>query len=96
MKNVIIVDIDTERVNQIQISKPNINGIPTNKEEAKETLLKDVACLCEALRHMISISDDNGFSDKETLIETSIKHLRLLEQNNESSNDSLNEGDTDK
>ena len=96
MKNVIIIDIDTERENQLQISKQTADSIPSSKEEAKDIVLRDIACICEGLRHMISIADENGFMDKKTLIETSIKHLRLLEQNNESSNDGLNERDTDK
>jgi hypothetical protein len=78
MKNVIIVDIDTERDNPLLISKQTKGEIPSSEEEAKEMVLKDIACVCEALKHLISIADEKGYHDKETLIDTSIVHLNTL------------------
>jgi len=75
MKNVLILDLDTERENTLIFAKPEGVQLPTTKEEASIMMLEDIKTLTEGLSTMINLSDMNGFHTKESLVEAVIKHL---------------------
>ena len=71
MKNVVIIDIDTERVDDkgnpatVLIAKPEHMGQPTNEEEAKAMINTDVRSLTEGLITLVMTSDLNNYGKKE-------------------------------
>jgi hypothetical protein len=71
MKNVVIIDIDTERVDDkgkpltVLIAKPEDLGQPTNEEEAKAMINMDVRSLTEGLITLVMTLDLNGYGKKE-------------------------------
>ena len=75
MKNVVIVDIDTDRKPPVQIMKPENSGIPTNAEEAKAMVAMDIKSLTEALVTLVTASDLNNYSAKEDNLLDIIDHL---------------------
>jgi hypothetical protein len=77
MKNTIYIDVDTEREQQILITKGAENQ-PTNKEEAAKMIINDVACVCEALCTLIHVADQNQYAKKDELITESIKQLTRM------------------
>ncbi len=82
MKNLIVIDIDTERDKIILIRKPPEINPPSNPEEAKEMIISDISCVNEALCSLIHIADQNNYAKKEELITTSIKTLTdMLKEN---------------
>ncbi len=78
MKNIIFVDIDTEREQQVQIGKPAEIAPPANPEEAKAMINTDITCLCEALCTLIHMADQNAYGKKEELVKTSIGYLNAM------------------
>ena len=76
MKNIIIIDVDTEREGQqLKIGKPSDILAPTSPEEAKGIILSDIACVFEAFKTMVLIADKSGYGKKEDFIKTAIKEL---------------------
>jgi hypothetical protein len=69
MKNVIYIDIDTEREQPILIGKGQETVLPTTREEAAKMILEDIACVCDALISLIHVADQNEYGVKETLTE---------------------------
>jgi len=85
MKNVIIIDVDTEREQQLQIGKPSSDiQAPTSPEEAKAIIVNDIACVFETFKTMVLIADQSGYGKKEEYIKTAIADLNdLLTKNAE-------------
>tara|TARA_R110000868_G_scaffold115997_6_gene309357 strand:+ start:5291 stop:5545 length:255 start_codon:yes stop_codon:yes gene_type:complete len=78
MKNVVIVDIDTDRKeNPLILGKPNEFVLPDNVDEKRELVLTDIKTLTEGLASLIRHSDLNGIVEKKPLIEAVVKHLNL-------------------
>jgi hypothetical protein len=75
IKNTIIIQIDSEAERQIQFSKPAGIAAPTNKQEASDMILTDITCMAQALKSLISVAGNNGYADKNELINASIKTL---------------------
>lgn len=75
MKNIIIVDIDTDRDPVVQIGKTDASELPKNKEEARESILKDMACLCEAVSTLIHAAHQSGMKDSADSLRDCINHL---------------------
>jgi hypothetical protein len=75
MKNIIVVDIDTDRNPVVQIGKPELADMPNNEAEAKEMLNKDMACLTEALVTLIHAAHQSGYKDSAESLRDCIKHL---------------------
>lgn len=73
MKNVIIVDIDTDRVPVVKIGKNS--ELPKNKEEAKDIIIKDIACLTEALCSLINAADTSGYKSAQDSLNDTVVHL---------------------
>lgn len=78
MKNIIIIDIDTEREIPVYLNKPQSVAKPTNEDETKKMVLDDLATTCEALLVLIKLADTNKFETKEALVNSSIKYLQSL------------------
>ena len=78
MKNLINIDVDTDRQQVVLIGKPPEIPQPTNPEEAGKMIMVDISCVCEALLTLIQIADTNGYCKKEDTIKTSIKYLNDL------------------
>lgn len=53
MKNVLIVDIDTERERQIMFGKGAGFILPTTDEENEKMLLTDIQTLVDGLNHLL-------------------------------------------
>src|SRR5689334_519127 len=75
MKNIIIVDVDTDRSPVVQLGKTSAESLPQNKEEAASLVDMDMACLCEALSTLIQAADYSGFKSREESLKTCITHL---------------------
>lgn len=78
MKNLIYIDIDTEREQPILIGKGSEITPPQTAEEAKVMITNDIACLCEALCSLIHIADQSGYAKKEDLINVSVSQINTL------------------
>mgnify|MGYP001580237955 FL=1 len=77
MKNVVIVDIDTEREDQIiLIGKPEEFKQPETKEEAFKMLDDDILSLSEALVSLITVGNDSGHKSKDDLYNQCINHIK--------------------
>jgi len=78
MKNIILINVDTEREQQIIIGKPEEIKKPENREEAGIMITEDLTCVCEALCTLINMANDNGYALKKDLVEISVKRLNEL------------------
>lgn len=76
MKNIIIVDIDTERDQIVVIGKPETFPQPQNKEEAAKLVSDDILGLCEGLIALINASDRNGYRNAPDSLKDVINHLQ--------------------
>jgi len=77
MKNIIIVDVDTERTPVTQIGKMEGSDLPKNKDEAKDSIIKDMACLTEGLVQLIQAADDSNFKTKEESLADIVRHIEI-------------------
>jgi len=84
MKNIITIDVDTDRDAVVMISKPSTIPVPTTEEEAKKMILDDISIACEGLCTLIHIADQSKYGEKADLVKTSIKHLNdmLIDKTN--------------
>jgi len=78
MKNLIYIDVDTEREKPILIGKGAEVSSPTNKEEARDMIINDIRCVCETLCILIEVADQNQYAKKGELITESIKQLTKM------------------
>jgi len=75
MKNVIIVDIDTDREQVVKIGKPDASSLPKNEKEAKQSVEKDIACMTEALITLIQAADESGYKTSDESIKDISMHI---------------------
>lgn len=75
MKNIIVIDVDTERTPVIQIGKMEGSELPKNSEEAKGVIIKDMACLTEALCTLVNTADQSNFKTIEQSMNDIKTHL---------------------
>jgi hypothetical protein len=75
MKNILIIDIDTERNPVVQLGKPSASDLPKNKDEAEATILMDMACICEGLSTLIHAADQSGYKPSHESLKDCITHL---------------------
>lgn len=79
MKNILLVNIDTERTEQpIIIGKPEDIKKPETAEEAKDMILNDIATLCEGLCTLINMAGNNGYETKDKLVQASVLNLNKV------------------
>lgn len=60
MKNVLIVDIDTERENQIMFAKGKDFVLPTTSEENEKMMVEDINTLTNALNYLLFYSNKDN------------------------------------
>jgi hypothetical protein len=83
MKNLIYIDVDTDREKQILIGKGSEIKTPETREEARDMIINDIKCVCETLKILIDVADFNNYAKKDELITESIKELsKMLVENN--------------
>lgn len=78
MKNILIIDVDTTREKIMMFKKPNDIPLPQNTEEAKKMILEDVSCAFEAFCSLVNVVDQNGYGNKNDMVQTAIQHLNTL------------------
>lgn len=79
MKNVILIDIDTEREGKrILFGKPPDIEPPQTKEEAQQMVLNDIAWLSEAMCTLILLAAQNGYADKNALVDGTVKTITSI------------------
>lgn len=78
MKNILIVDIDSDRSEPgpIIIGKPNEFPRPTNATEHASMVMDDMISLCEALCTMIHLAEDQGIKPSAASLRDCINHLK--------------------
>jgi len=78
MKNLIYIDVDTDREQPVLIGKGSDIPSPTNREEARDMIINDIKCVCETLCILIDVADQNTYAKKNELVTESIKQLTKL------------------
>lgn len=68
MKNILIVDVDTEREQPILISKGEGVERPKDAAEASKMILEDISCLFEAMLTLVHIADQNEYTKKADIV----------------------------
>ncbi len=75
MKNIIYIEIDSEKSEPILFGKGPDAIVPKNKEEAANMVLVDINCLTEALLSLIHLADQNGYGDQNVLLTENIAKM---------------------
>lgn len=65
MKNVVVFDKDSERDEQLIITKPDGTEQPTSEEEAKAMIVEDISTATEGLMTLVKIANDSGYMDED-------------------------------
>jgi len=86
MKNILVIDVDSTREDIIKFSKPQ-EYLPQKPEDAKEIFVNDITCTFEAFCFLLKAAHDNGYIDKNGLINIAIEHLTSLLSNDISEGD---------
>lgn len=76
MKNVIMVDVDSERENQVIFNKPNDFVFPTNPDEARSVVIDDLKTLAHGLGCLIRIAQDSGYGTANEMLNETIELLK--------------------
>ena len=77
MKNLIVIDYDSERPEPIIIAKPNSKE-PTTPEESKAVIMDDINCVVQTLVRLINIADNSKFANKIDLADATILCMNQL------------------
>lgn len=75
MKNLIIIDVDTEREKPLIFGKGPDYQAPTTADEAKEIIIQDLGCVLDAFLSLVHVADQNDYADKTDLVAKAIKEL---------------------
>jgi hypothetical protein len=79
MKSSLTITVDTDKPHPISITKPSdTEPAPSTPEEAKAMINKDILCLQEALCVMIDAAHDNGYADRNELVNQSVIRLNKI------------------
>ncbi len=78
MKNVMIVDIDTDRDRKILIGKSPDTTRPETQDDAINMVNFDIISLTEALCELIYVADLNGYGLKDDYVGHATERLKLL------------------
>jgi hypothetical protein len=76
MKNVIIIDFDSEREAPI-VFKKGESKPPETREEAGTMIKSDITLLVEGLAEMLHVADASGYQDMNTSIELIKEKFKL-------------------
>lgn len=77
-KNIVGVDIDTSRKDSpVQIQKPEgFNHEEMTEQEWRESIIEDMATLCEGLCTLIHVAEQQGLKSSPDSLRDCIKHLQ--------------------
>jgi len=75
-KNILLIDIDSEREEAILFSKPDSVNEPSNKDEGVKTVINDIKTLSHALNLLINFADANEFAKKDVLLDECYKVIK--------------------
>lgn len=78
MKNIVILDFDSTKEKPLTILKPNDFIKPETPEAEKKMIMDDISVTFEALRTLIDVAGNNGYADKNSLINTAIEALNKM------------------
>jgi hypothetical protein len=73
MKNLIFIDVDTDREKPVVFGKPPDSTPPQTPEEAGAMIINDIACISEAITTLIRMASQNGYADKNDLVNAVVK-----------------------
>jgi hypothetical protein len=73
--NIMIVDIDTRRDQNVIIGKPDGFPVPETDTQLKVTIINDMATLCEGLCTLIHLAEQQGIKKSPDSLRDCIKHL---------------------
>jgi hypothetical protein len=78
MKNVLFIDLDSDRTNpgHIIIGKPDGTRRPSSQEEHTQMVIDDMMTLCEALCTLIHLAEDQRVKPSADSLRDCIKHLK--------------------
>lgn len=65
MKNVVIIDRDTDREVKIELKKPEGDNKPTTPDEAKKVIIDDISTTTEGLITLVKMANDSGYMDAD-------------------------------
>ena len=76
MKNIVTIDLDSEREQQVQISKPQdlAETLKTNKD-VKDLVMIDITTIVNGLSTLIQLGDDKDYFKSSEVSKICIKHL---------------------
>ncbi len=78
MKTSLYIQVDTDLINPISLSKPSDQPQPENDEESKVMVMNDITALTETLCLLINVATEKKFSEKNHLINAVIQRLEDL------------------
>jgi hypothetical protein len=78
MKTSLYIQVDTDQIHPISLSKPSDQPQPETDEEAKVMIMNDITALTETVCLLINASSEKGFSEKNQLINAVIQRLEDL------------------
>lgn len=76
MKNIIVIDIDTDRENQVEFSKTDDFVHPISEHETINMVINDIKTLTHGLGSFIKIAESIGVSSSKDLLDEAVKLLR--------------------
>ena len=65
MKNVVVFDKDTERDEQVIVTKLEGTKQPTSEIEAKAMIIEDISTATQGLMILVKIAQDSGYMEGE-------------------------------
>jgi hypothetical protein len=76
-KNIVGVDIDTSRKDSpVQISKPETFNENMTEQEWRQSIVDDMATLCEGICTLIHVAEQQGLKSSPDSLRDCIKHLQ--------------------
>lgn len=77
MKNIILIDLDSDRDEVIKITKPeNLVESISDEAGAKKMILEDITTVCQALGTLIKVGEDSNYFDGEKSAQLCIDFLK--------------------
>jgi hypothetical protein len=74
-QNIVIVDVNSEREENVKLMKPEHFVAPSTKEAMQTVLMTDLTTLCEGLVTLAHLIEKEGFHTKEKVLNFTINHL---------------------
>jgi hypothetical protein len=75
-QNIVIVDVDSEREENVKLMKPEHFVAPSTEEAMKTVLMTDLTTLCEGVVTLANLIEKEGFHTKEKVLNFVVNHLQ--------------------